>query len=107
VSCLPSTERLGPATPWRFSIPDRIGAQPRRPGSVPPFTDRASGSAASRLLAHSSAHSRDLAYVEIAGSGVASWHSGFHELTATDLHMPMHVQILDSGGRAGAPWAAR
>jgi len=21
----PSTERLGPVTPWRFSIPDRIG----------------------------------------------------------------------------------
>src|SRR5271170_2893947 len=33
-SCRPSTERLGPTTPWRFSIPDRIGAQPRRPRSV-------------------------------------------------------------------------
>jgi hypothetical protein len=33
VSWRPSTERLGPATPWRFSIPDRIGAQPRRSSS--------------------------------------------------------------------------
>jgi hypothetical protein len=28
VSCRPSTERLGPNTPWRFSIPDRIGPHP-------------------------------------------------------------------------------
>ena len=31
----PSTERLGPTTPWRFSIPDRIGAQPGRLSSGP------------------------------------------------------------------------
>src|SRR5713226_139775 len=35
VSCRPSTERLGPATPWRFSIPDRIGARPRRSSGGP------------------------------------------------------------------------
>ena len=35
-SCLPSTERLGPTSPWRFSIPDRIWAQPRRSSSAPP-----------------------------------------------------------------------
>src|SRR5712692_9690270 len=29
------TERLGPATPWRFSIPDRIGARPRRSSGGP------------------------------------------------------------------------
>src|SRR5690242_5375827 len=49
VSGRPSTERLGPATPWRFSIPDRIGAQPRRSSSGP-FADRTSGPAHSGNL---------------------------------------------------------
>src|SRR6266566_7775722 len=38
VLCRPSTERLGPTTPWRFSIPDRIGLQPWR-SSIGPLTD--------------------------------------------------------------------
>src|ERR1700685_316917 len=44
VSCRPSTERLGSATPWRFSIPDRIGvrhAGVQAPGGGVPGESRA------------------------------------------------------------------
>ena len=77
---------------------DRLGY------ACPPGTER-SGSAASRSLAHGSVQPGDLAHAGIAGSGVTSWCSGIPRADRDPkMHVLMHVQILDSTGRAGAPW---